>query len=98
MIPTLLQTNGDSIDWPEAMIAVGGIAMITIIVVVSIWQIFLSWRAKMSVAREEAYRSLAETSTAAQQALSEQQHRMSEDLTAVSQRLANIEHILQQVD
>jgi hypothetical protein len=52
----------------------------------------------MSVAREEAYRSLAETSTAAQQALSEQQHRMSEDLTAVSQRLANIEHILQQVD
>jgi hypothetical protein len=33
------------------MIAVGGIAMVTIVVVV--WQVFLSWRAKMSIAREK---------------------------------------------
>jgi hypothetical protein len=98
MIPVVLQTNEPNVDWPEAMIAVGGIAMVTIIVVVSIWQIFLSWRAKMSVAREEAYRQLAETSAEAQQDLSGRQQRMSEDLAAVSQRLANIERILQQVE
>ena len=98
MTPLLLQTDNGNLDWPQAMIAVGGIAMVTIIVVVVVWQVFLSWRAKMSIAREEAYRQLAEAGGESQRSILEQQHRISDDLASVSQRLANIERILQQVE
>jgi hypothetical protein len=37
MTQLLLQTDNGNLDWPQAMIAVGGIAMITIIVVVVVW-------------------------------------------------------------
>lgn len=60
MTALILQAGNGDLDWPQAMIAVGGIAMVTIIVVVVVWQVFLSWRAKMSIAREEAYQQLAE--------------------------------------
>ena len=78
------------------MIAVGGIAMVTIVVVVVVWQVFLSWRAKMSIAREN-YRQLAEVGGESQRSILEQQHRLSNDLASVNQRLANVERILQQV-
>lgn len=98
MTPLLLQADNSNVDWPQAMIAVGGIAMITIVVVVVIWQFFLSWRAKMSIAREEAYRQLAEAGDESQRAIREQQDSIRGDLASVNQRLANIERILQQVE
>ena len=98
MTALLLQADNGGLDWPQAMIAVGGIAMVTIIVVVVVWQVFLSWRAKMSIAREEAYRQLAEAGGESQRSILEQQHRLSDDLASVNQRLANIERILQQVE
>ena len=98
MTALLLQADNGDIDWPQAMIAVGGIAMVTIIVVVVVWQVFLSWRAKMSIAREEAYRQLAEAGGESQRSILEHQHRLSDDLASVNQRLANIERILQQVE
>jgi hypothetical protein len=52
----------------------------------------------MSIEREEAYRQLAESTAFSQRTLTEQQDRITNDLTNVSQRLANIERILQQVD
>lgn len=95
----IMQTaNGNSVDWPEAFIAVGGIAMITIIVAVAIWQLLASWRARMSIAREEAYRRLAEETAQNQQRLIDQQQRIAEDLTTLNNRIAGIEKVLQEVN
>jgi hypothetical protein len=49
-----------STDWPEAAIAIAGIAMVTAVAVVVIWQALATWRSRIEVAREQAYRALAE--------------------------------------
>lgn len=97
MFPLLLQASEDSVAWPEAMIAVGGIAMITVIVAIAIWQVLGTWRARMSVTREEAYRKLAEENLSAQTRLTVQQQRMADDLSTIGERVANIERVLKEV-
>ena len=46
--------------WPEAVIAIAGIALVGAVAVVVIWQALATWRARIAVTREEAYRELAE--------------------------------------
>jgi len=79
------------------MIAVGGIAMITVITAVAIWQVLASWRARMSIAREDAYRKLAEENLSAQTRLVVQQQRIADDVTSINERVAGIEKLLKDV-
>jgi hypothetical protein len=94
---SLLQTADGGTDWPEAMIAVGGIAMVTIIAAIAIWQVLASWRARMSVAREEAYRKLAEESNANQERVLAQQQTIATDLSGLREKVEGIEKMLRDV-
>jgi hypothetical protein len=47
-------------SWPDAAIAIAGIALVGSVAVVVVWQALSTWRARMTVTREEAYRRLAE--------------------------------------
>jgi ribonuclease D len=47
-------------SWPEAAIAIAGIALVTSVSVVVVWQALATWRTRIAVTREEAYRKLAE--------------------------------------
>lgn len=47
-------------SWPDAAISIAGIALVAIVLVVVVWQALATWRMRIAVAREEAYRSLAE--------------------------------------
>ena len=49
-----------STSWPEAAIAIAGIAMVASVAVVVIWQALATWRTRIEVAREQQYRALAE--------------------------------------
>jgi hypothetical protein len=97
MFPLLLQTANDDLSWPEALIAACLFTLITTVVVVVIWQVFGTRRARMSVEREEAYRRLAEESLSAQSRLAVQQQRMADDLTSMNERIAGIEKLLKEV-
>jgi len=98
METVLLQAaTSEDISWPEAIIAVAGVAMITVIVTIAIQQVLASWRARMSIAREEAYRKLAEESTAAAARLAAEQGRISESLKTITERLSGIEKVLREV-
>jgi hypothetical protein len=46
--------------WPEAAIAIAGIALVTSVAVVVVWQALATWRTRIAVTREEAYRNLAQ--------------------------------------
>jgi hypothetical protein len=46
--------------WPEAAVAIAGIALVGGVIVVVVWQALATWRARIAVAREEAYRELAQ--------------------------------------
>jgi hypothetical protein len=47
-------------DWPEAAIAIAGIALVGSVVVITVWQLLATWRARMGGSREAAYRELAQ--------------------------------------
>jgi hypothetical protein len=98
MTTVLLQTVTDeAISWPEAIVAVAGVAMVTVIVTIAIQQVLASLRARMSIAREQAYRKLAEESTAAATRLAGEQEQISQSLKAITDRLSGIEKVLREV-
>jgi hypothetical protein len=47
-------------NWPEAAGAIAGIALVGGVIVAVVWQALATWRTRIAVAREEAYRKLAE--------------------------------------
>ena len=46
--------------WPEAAIAIAGVALVGAVAVVVVWQALATWRTRIAVTREQAYRTLAE--------------------------------------
>jgi hypothetical protein len=47
-------------SWPDAAVAIAGIALVASVTVVVIWQALATWRTRIAVAREQHYRALAE--------------------------------------
>jgi hypothetical protein len=47
-------------SWPEAAVAIAGVALVASVAVVIIWQALATWRTRIEVAREQQYRALAE--------------------------------------
>jgi len=74
------------------------LTLITIIIVVILVQVFSSYRARMSVTREEAYRKLAEQATTAEQKSADEQQKAAKALEDINHRLAAIEKILRDVE
>jgi hypothetical protein len=95
----LLQTAVDTGEsWPDAAIAMAGITMLTAIAVVVIWQVFASWRARVSLAREEAYRKLAEQTSSTQQTTVLQLGELTEGMADLRTRVTAIEKLLREVE
>jgi hypothetical protein len=59
MEPGIFMAAGNT-SWPEAAIAIAGIALVASVSVVVVWQALATWRARIAITREEAYRKLAE--------------------------------------
>jgi hypothetical protein len=47
-------------SWPDAAVAIAGIALVASVGVVVVWQSLATWRTRIAVVREQAYRALAE--------------------------------------
>lgn len=65
----MLMAAGTS--WPDAVVAIAGIALVGSVVVVIVWQAMGTWRARIAVSREAAYRRLAEETAQELRALNE---------------------------
>lgn len=92
---TVLAAAGTS--WPDAAIAIAGIALVLVIAAVAIVQIFATLRARASVAREEAYRKLAERCEESLNRIATDQRSGSEALTELTQRTGELERMLKEV-
>jgi Tfp pilus assembly protein PilO len=53
-------------NWPEAAIAIAGIALVGSVIIVAVWQLLATWRTRMLGSRETEYRQLAQQSLEAQ--------------------------------
>lgn len=73
-----------------------------ILAAILVWQGFKTWRLKtasrVEIAKDEAYRKLAEESISAQQKLVESQQKIAEELSAMRERIASIEKVLREVE
>jgi hypothetical protein len=76
-------------------------AVIMVVAVVVIWQVFKTAQTKVEadviVARDDAYRQLAAQSTAAQQKIAEEQQRIAAALSDLQLRVTAIEKLLREV-
>jgi len=54
-----LLTAADT-SWPDAAVAIAGVALVASVAVVVVWQALATWRTRIEVAREQQYRDLAE--------------------------------------
>lgn len=84
--------------WQEVAMGITAIAFTLVIVVVVIIQLAATWRARMSVVREEAYRRLAEEATQAQQKTSQQMERVLAELTELRERTSQMQRVLKEVE
>jgi hypothetical protein len=57
---TIGTVTAASTSWPDAAVAIAGVALVASVAVVVIWQALATWRARIQVTREQAYRQLAE--------------------------------------
>ena len=63
MLLTAVETTE---NWPEAAIAIAGIALVGSVIIVAVWQLLATWRTRMVGSRETEYRKLVEQSLDAQ--------------------------------
>jgi hypothetical protein len=74
MLATIIAASS---SWPDAAVAIAGVALVGSVAVVVVWQALATWRARIAVSREEAYRRLAE--------------RTARDLQEINDRLSELE-------
>jgi hypothetical protein len=84
-------------SWPEASIAIAGIAFVTIVISVLLWQIFSTGRTGLSAKRENAYQRLAEESAKAQSRTAAALESTASELAELRQRTAELERLLKDV-
>jgi|SRR3990172_9540403 len=87
----------DEFNWPLAIMIVGVMFAFATALSVLVWQGLATWRARMSIAREEAYRELAEQAVAAEQETDRNVKTIIADLADIRQRTAEIERVLKEV-
>jgi Na+-transporting methylmalonyl-CoA/oxaloacetate decarboxylase gamma subunit len=86
------------LTWAEASIAIAGIAFVTIVASVLIWQIFATGRTGLSAKRENAYQKLAEASAGAQNRTAAVLEKTAAELADLRERTAGLERLLKDVE
>ena len=84
--------------WPQAAIAIAGIAFVTIVLSIAIWQILATGRAGLSARREQAYRKVAEDAVETQRRLSEQLETAVAELAQLRLQTGELERVLKEVE
>jgi hypothetical protein len=85
-------------SWQEAATGVTAMVLAGVIATVVIVQLAATWRARMAVAREDAYQRLAEQATQAQQDTAARLAQLGAELTEVRERTSHLEGLLREVD
>jgi hypothetical protein len=85
-------------EWSEAAIAIAGIAFLTIVISVVVWQIFATGRTGLSAKREQAYRKLAEDVAEAQLRTADELAKAVSELSQLKRQTAELERVLKAVE
>ena len=84
-------SGSNTITWTSAFVVIGLLALVAVVLVVVIHQGALTWRARVSAARDDEYRGLAARATRTQE-------QMATELAQLRARVESIETLLRAVD
>jgi hypothetical protein len=87
----------NSIDWTAVIFGLPVILGFIAVIIVVIWQIFATYRARMSVAREQAYRDLAAKAIEIDQRSADGIDRALRELIEIRSRTTELERLLKEV-
>jgi outer membrane protein TolC len=85
-------------EWPEAMIAIAGIAMVTVIVGIATWQIFATGRSGLVARREGQYKQLVEELSTVQRETTAELQKANDALAQLRAQVQDLEQSLEEVD
>jgi hypothetical protein len=85
-------------SWPDAAIAIAGIALVTIVVSVLVWQIFATGRGAIASEGGKKYKELAEQLAAAQRETTAELHKANEELAQLRGLTQELERGLKELD
>jgi hypothetical protein len=85
-------------EWPEAAIAIAGIAFITIVLSVLIWQAFATGRMGLAGRRDKEYRKLVDELTGVQQSTTAELQKANDALAQLRAQIAELEQGIREVD
>ncbi len=102
MIAVQTDPGPGALAWGSVIMGVAGIALILVLAGIVLWQIFKTMQTRMTtqaeIARDQAFRELAERAAAAQETIAADTARISAELTAISTRVAAVEKMLREVE
>ena len=85
----------------DVVFLLGIVAAVAAIIIVATWQIFAVGRTSVSsqaeIARDDAYRKLAQDSAASQQAILEEQRKIARDMADLRERMTSVETMMREV-
>jgi hypothetical protein len=90
-------TINDQFNWPLAFFMVGTTVAIAMATCIVAWQALATWRSRMSIAREEAYRNVTQDLARFQSRIADSLERSASELTELRQRTAELERMLKEV-
>ena len=82
----------------ELAFVFGFLLLGTVVVLAVLWQVLATYRARVSLAREDQYRALVEATQRERQETNRQLGELSAALNETKERLARIEDVLRQVE
>jgi Tfp pilus assembly protein PilO len=85
-------------SWPEAAVAIAGIAFVTIVISVLVWQIFATGRSGIASHREGEYKKLVDELAGAQRQTTAELQQANEALAQLRTQTRELEAALKEVD
>jgi chromosome segregation ATPase len=85
-------------DWPEAAIAIAGIAFVTIVTSVLIWQAFSTGKLGLAKRHDKEYRKLVDELSAVQRETTTELQKANDALAQLRGQIAELEQGLKEVD
>ncbi|MFV2119188.1 hypothetical protein ACE14D_12380 [Streptomyces sp. Act-28] len=84
--------------WQEVIGAVGIFGMVIVVVTIVVWNLAATWRARAILARDYAYRRLAEQAVHHQEAIDRRLADIDGRLADMQTRMRSVEHILKEIE
>ncbi|MEU6098762.1 hypothetical protein [Streptomyces sp. NPDC047079] len=84
--------------WQEVIGTVGLVGAFAAVITIVIWHMATTWRARAILARDHAYRTLAEQTARAQEVTEQRLAGIDERLAEVQTRMQSVERILKEIE